>query len=142
MKQQNPGTSAWYLSQLARHDFCGLGGNRGSGSVLHDFIGNLIANTTDGEYYPNGEWQLYKYYAPMQGERLETAASGDLIFDAFATIDKHGGVKIIAGSRTVQAEYGIVIEGFHDISAVEVKTVALRLRRTARGGGSTSGPWH
>lgn len=121
--EQNPGTSAWYLSQLERHDIRGLRANWGSGSGLHDFMANLIANTTKGEYYPNGEWQLYKYYAGMKGERLETEAAGDLLFDVFGTVGEKDEVKIIVGSRTVQAEYEIVVEGFgQEVDVVDVRT--------------------
>lgn len=55
---------------------------------------------TNGTYYPNGEWQLYKYYTGMTGNRVETSASGDLIFDVFANTSENT-VKIIAGTRTV-----------------------------------------
>lgn len=121
--EQNPGTSAWYLSQLERHDLRGLRANWGSGSDLHDFLGNLIANTSVGQYYPNGEWQLYKYYAEMKGERVETKASDDLLFDVFA-VSSDEGVRVIAGSRTVQAEYDIVVEGLTRTSGtVEVRTL-------------------
>ena len=121
--EQNAGTSAWYLAQLERHDLRGLRANWGSGGDLHDFLANLIANTSDGQYYPNGEWQLYKYYHEMKGERVETKASDDLLFDVFATKSKEG-VKIMAGTRTVQGAYDIVVDGLEPSSStVEVRTL-------------------
>ncbi|ETN42047.1 uncharacterized protein HMPREF1541_03986 [Cyphellophora europaea CBS 101466] len=143
--EQNPASSAWYLAQLERHDLRGLRANWGSGPALHDFLGGLLANTSAGKYYPNGEWQLYKYYAGMRGRRASTAASEDLLFDVFATVadtDTTGDgtaaaaaavekrsashITILAGARAVQAAataYDIAISGLNpNVTAVEVRT--------------------
>jgi len=72
-------------------------------------MANLIYKDSDG-YYPNGEWQVYKYYASMEGERVTTVASEDRKFDVFATKDEKT-IKILAGTRTIQAPYDITIGG-------------------------------
>lgn len=106
--EQNPSTSVYYLSQLERHNVRGLRANWGSGGGLHDYLANLVYKNDAGEYHPNGEWHLYKYYASMTGDRLATSASDDLLFDVFSTIsDRH--VKILAGTRTIQAPYDVSV---------------------------------
>jgi hypothetical protein len=116
VEEQNPANSVYYLAQLERHNIRGLRANWGGGKELHDYMANLIAN--NGEYYPNGEWQLYKYYAGMAGERVATTASSDLQFDAFAVqSSKH--VKVIAGTRTINAQYDIIVTGLTELGLPE-----------------------
>jgi hypothetical protein len=91
-------------------------------------MANLIYSTTgtsDGTYYPNGEWQVYKYYAAMTGQRLVTTASSDLQFDVFATKKDHS-VKILAGTRTIKAAYNITISGFDALGLSKQRTIKVR----------------
>ncbi|KAI8293073.1 hypothetical protein K4K56_005311 [Colletotrichum sp. SAR 10_98] len=111
--EQNPANSAYYLAQLERHNIRGLRANWEGGENLHNYLGNLIAKNDQG-YYPNGEWQLYKYYANMVGERVLTAASSDLKFDVFAVLSNRY-LKILAGTRTVQNRYDIVLKGLAEL---------------------------
>jgi hypothetical protein len=111
--EQNPANSVYYIAQLERHHLRGLRANWGSKGALHDYLANLIY-ATNGTYYPNGEWQLYKYYSQMNGECLATTASPDKRFDVFAT--RHGStIKIIAGTRTVHASYRIEVSGLQTL---------------------------
>jgi hypothetical protein len=106
-REQNPANSVYYIAQLERHQLRGLRANWGSKGALHDYLANLIY-AKNGTYYPNGEWQLYKYYSQMKGDCLATTASPDRRFDVFAT--KYGStVKIIAGTRTFPAYYKIEV---------------------------------
>ncbi|KAB5577962.1 glycoside hydrolase superfamily [Coniochaeta sp. 2T2.1] len=119
--EQNPAGAVFYLSQFERHDIRALRANWGSGSDLHDYLANLVGKTnTAGKdvYYPNGEWQLYAYYAAMTGQRVGTAASQDGLFDVFATVDGKGvkggrRAKVIAGMRTQAAPkaYDVKVSG-------------------------------
>ncbi|KAH7129169.1 glycoside hydrolase superfamily [Dactylonectria macrodidyma] len=121
--EQNPANSAYYLAQLERHNIRGLRANWGGGDNLHDYMGNLVAKSGQ-EYYANGEWQLYKYYANMVGERLATSASSDLKFDAFAVLsNKH--LKILAGTRTIKDRYDITITGFGEIGLPDQGTLEV-----------------
>lgn len=80
--------------------------NWGSKSDLHDRMADLLGKTEEGEYFPNGEWWLYKYYAAMKGERVATSVSDDMRFDVFATIDA-GTVKILGGTRTFEDVFDV-----------------------------------
>lgn len=127
--EQNPACSVYYIAQLERHNMLGLRANWGSKTALHDSLANLVNQTEDGEdYYANGEWQLYKYYADMEGDRLATSASSDRLFDVFAT--KSGNtVKIIAGTRSVRAAYDISISGLSSLGLSGVGSVDVRVYR-------------
>lgn len=124
--EQNPANSVFYIAQLERYNLRGLRSNWGGGSALHDFMADLVFKGTSG-YQTNGEWQLYKYYAGMNGDRLATTGSTDYRFDVFGT--KDGGVaKIIAGTRTVKAQYEIRVSGLTGLGLpasgmVSVKTL-------------------
>ncbi|KAJ3519331.1 hypothetical protein NM208_g14165 [Fusarium decemcellulare] len=121
--EQNPANSAYYLAQLERHNIRGLRANWGGGDDLHDFLANLIANSGQ-EYYANGEWQLYKYYGNMAGDRIATSASSDLKFDAFAVLsDNH--LKILAGTRSIKDRYDITISGFSALGLPEEGTLSV-----------------
>ncbi|KAF5575015.1 hypothetical protein FPCIR_13352 [Fusarium pseudocircinatum] len=105
--------------------------NWGGGSDLHNWMGNLIYSTTgtsEGTYYPNGEWQVYKYYAAMAGQRLLTKASPDLKFDVFATKQGHK-IKILVGTRTVQAKYDVKISGLRAVELPKKGAVKVRTYR-------------
>ncbi|KFY98856.1 hypothetical protein V498_01184 [Pseudogymnoascus sp. VKM F-4517 (FW-2822)] len=111
--EQNPANSVYFLAQFERHDIRALRSNWGGGSDLHNWMANLVWNT-NGTYYPNGEWQLYNYYADMTGQRLATTASSDLQFDVFATKNDKI-IKVIAGTRTIQSPYDISISGLSEL---------------------------
>jgi hypothetical protein len=84
----------------------------GWASSSYEYIGlaNLILSIND-TYYPNGEWQaISMYYTGMAGDRVVTATSSNLQFDMFGSRDGNS-VKIIAGSRPIQAPYDINISG-------------------------------
>ncbi|UZP34361.1 hypothetical protein NXS19_002177 [Fusarium pseudograminearum] len=117
LEEQNPANSVYYLAQLERYNIRGLRANWASGSELHNWMGNLVYSTTGtstGTYYPNGEWQVYKYYAAMTGERVSTVAAADKKFDVFATKDGKT-VKILAGTRTIKAAYDITVNGLNAV---------------------------
>lgn len=124
--EQQPATSAWYISQLERHDIRGLRANWEGGSNLHNFMGNLIAN--NGEYYyPNGDYRLYQYYGYMKGTRAATTASSDLLFDVFAV--KGDFVKIIAGTRLTTNTYNISITGLDSVGFPQSGNIGVRTLR-------------
>ncbi|CBX99018.1 hypothetical protein IAQ61_000845 [Plenodomus lingam] len=126
--EQNPGTSVYYIAQLERHNIRGLRANWGSTTALHDGLADLVVKDASGSYFPNGEWQLYKYYASMEGNRLATTAATDRRFDVFATRSGNG-VKIIAGTRNNQGQYEIRVSGLADIGLPESGTISIRTLR-------------
>ncbi|KAL2869553.1 glycoside hydrolase superfamily [Aspergillus lucknowensis] len=132
VEEQNPANSVFYLSQLERHDIRGLRANWGSGNGLHDNMGNLIWNGGSG-YFPNGEWQLYKYYASMTGDRVATTASEDRLFDVFAT-KTNDTVKIIAGTRTVDQAYEVQVSGLSTLGLPIDGSIDVRSLRFDWGG--------
>lgn len=95
--EQVPAGSAWWISQIERVDAIGLRGNWLSGLKLHDFMASLLSKPTadktyydpsGGDYYPNGDFQVYKYYnTNMTGLRLGTLPSANKKLDAYATAD-------------------------------------------------------
>ncbi|KIW14275.1 hypothetical protein PV08_07057 [Exophiala spinifera] len=119
--EQQPAGAAWFISRLERNNIVGLRGNWASAGELHDYLANLLgkpgANTTaysiNGTgYWPNGEWQVYRYYATnMTGERVATTGAGDRKFDCYATMDGNGAVKILCGTRLVGDTYSVTAEG-------------------------------
>lgn len=127
--EQTPAHSVFYLSQLERHDLRGLRANWGSGAALHDNMADLVFhNATTGSYSPNGEWYLYKYYADMVGERVATAASADAKSDVFAVVEGSG-AKILAGTRTVQGTYEVVVSGLSRLGLPTEGSVQVRTLR-------------
>ncbi|KAH8837840.1 hypothetical protein MCOR27_007231 [Pyricularia oryzae] len=127
--EQTPAHSVFYLSQLERHDLRGLRANWGSGAALHDNMADLVFhNATTGSYSPNGEWYLYKYYADMVGERVATAASADAKSDVFAVVEGSG-AKILAGTRTVQGTYEVVVSGLSRLGLPTEGSVQVRTHR-------------
>lgn len=125
--EQNPANSAWYLAQFERYDIRALRANWLGGSDLHNYLANLVWQT-DGVYYPNGDWQLYKYYAGMVGERIVTTASSDHLFDVFGTVSGLN-VKLIAGTRTILDTYDISISGLNSLGLDTSGTIDVRTYR-------------
>ncbi|KAJ4418352.1 hypothetical protein N0V82_005633 [Gnomoniopsis sp. IMI 355080] len=126
--EQVPAGSAWWISQLERINAHGLRGNWLSGDELHDFMASLISkpdNPDNGDYsatasgyYPNGDYQLYKYYCQeMTGYRVATTPSTDLKLDAYATVGTTAkvmvGVRVATGTWTLQLD---------DLSAIGLPT--------------------
>ena len=109
--EQVPSGSAWWIAQLERINAHGLRGNWLSGSNLHDYLASLLGRTgsTSG-YYPNGDYQVYKYYNQnMTGHRVGTTPSADLKLDAYATVGSSSaivlvGVRISTGTWTLQLD--------------------------------------
>ncbi|KAJ3958326.1 hypothetical protein N0V92_005089 [Colletotrichum tropicale] len=127
-ERQDPANSAFYLAQLERHNLRGLRANWGSGAGLHDLMADLLFKDSDGSYKPNGDWQTYKYYAEMTGDRIATAASTDLKFDVFGTISDNN-VKLLAGTQSLQASYEISISGLSRIGLPADGSVSIRTLR-------------
>ncbi|CAI6241493.1 unnamed protein product [Periconia digitata] len=125
--EQNPANSVYYISQLERHNIRGLRSNWASGSDLHDYMGNLVAKK-NGQYVPNGDWQLYKYYAEMVGERLETIAASDPQFDVFAVRERLV-LKVIAGTRSLQRNGTITITGLESLGFASSDLIGVRRYR-------------
>jgi hypothetical protein len=106
--EQVPAGAAWFISQLERHNAYGLRGNWRSGWELHDYFANLLGkpnagtssySATQAGYWPNGEYQVYKYYAlNMTGTRVGTTASTDTYLDAYATIGSDM-LRVLVGVR-------------------------------------------
>ncbi|GLI82281.1 hypothetical protein PoHVEF18_010712 [Penicillium ochrochloron] len=91
LNEQVPAGSAWFISQLERINAYGCRGNWGWGQAdLHDYMAGLVGKTAGGTYYPNGDYQIYKYYyRNMTGHRVRTLPSSDLRLDAYATVDSN-----------------------------------------------------
>ena len=90
--------TAWWIASLERQDILGLRGNWEEPEyALHDFQASLLGkpwidgsagNWTKKGYWPNGEWQAYRYYvSQMIGTRVGTDASKDALLDVYATMD-------------------------------------------------------
>lgn len=129
-EEQRPSGSAWYISQLERTNIRGLRANWASYGQLHNFLANLLGQNQDGSYFPNGEYQVYKYYKNMGNLRLATASSADRMFDVFATrgTDRDS-VKILAGSRLTTDEYDITVEDLSAVGLPESGSVTIRTYR-------------
>ncbi|KAK2064119.1 glycoside hydrolase [Colletotrichum caudatum] len=127
-ERQNPANSAFYLAQLERHNLRGLRANWGSGAGLHDLMADLVFKDSDGGYEPNGDWQTYRYYAGMTGDRVATNASPDLGFDVFGTVSGNS-VKVLAGTQSLQASYQISVSGLGRIGLPADGSLSIRSLR-------------
>lgn len=122
--EQVPAGSAWWISQLERFNAVGLRGNWLSGLALHDLMasllskpeaGNPVYNGTSRGYYPNGDYQVYKYYnLEMTGYRVGTSASTDLKIDTYATVGSDM-VRILTGIRIVTGTWRINVESLSSV---------------------------
>jgi hypothetical protein len=116
--------AAWWISRLERYDAIGLRGNWLSGYELHDLMASLVSKPNAGTsaaqyestgYYPNGEWQVYKYYSTnMTGSRATTSGTGDRIMDVYATIGSDR-VRVLTGVRLQTGTWYITINGLSSI---------------------------
>ncbi|KAF4550483.1 Hypothetical protein D9617_17g047510 [Elsinoe fawcettii] len=128
-EEQVPSTSAWYVSRLERLNLRGLRANWAGFGELHDYLANLLGRTGT-EYYPNGEWQLYKYYGSMGGNRVATSGPADGGFDVFATRGTESkSVKIIAGNRANTRTYDITVTGLTSVGLPAAGTINMRTLR-------------
>ncbi|RDW59995.1 glycoside hydrolase-3 [Coleophoma crateriformis] len=122
--EQVPAGSAWWIAQLERVDAVGLRGNWLSGWQLHDFLASLLgkSNTSDATgtgYYPNGDYQVYKYYnLNMTGHRVGSTPSDDLLLDTYATVGTDL-VRVLTGVRIQNGTWQVTI---NDLSAVGLPT--------------------
>ncbi len=129
-EEQRPSASAWYISQFERTNIRGLRANWASYGQLHNYMANLLGQNEDGSYYPNGEYQVYKYYRNMGNDRVATTSSADGRFDVFATRgDLRNSVKILAGPRLTTDRYDITVEGMDAVSLPPSGNVTIRTRR-------------
>lgn len=122
--EQVPCGSAWWISQLERVNAHGLRGNWLSGWALHDFMASLLSKPNAGTssysptatgYFPNGDYQVYKYYnLDMTGYRVGTSPSADLKLDTYATVGSDM-VRILTGVRITTGTWQITV---NDLSAV------------------------
>ncbi|KAI1020173.1 hypothetical protein LB503_006202 [Fusarium chuoi] len=110
---------AWWISQLERVDAPGLRGNWQGYPGLYDYLANLVSKPNAPNaaadatgYFPNGEYQVYKYYAQsMTGHRVGTMPSPDMIVDVYATVDtKARVVRLLAGSRQKKGTWTIEVK--------------------------------
>jgi len=134
--EEVPAGSAWWISQLERVNAHGLRGNWLSGNQLHDFMGSLISKPnattssyvyTQGDYFPNGDYQVYKYYNSMKGHRVGTSPSADSLLDTFAVVGSKS-VKILTGSRITIGVWEVTI---NDLSTVGLpKSGTLKVHTT------------
>lgn len=128
--EQVPAGSAWWISQLERINAHGLRGNWLSGDELHDFLASLLSKPANPDsstgysatatgYYPNGDFQLYKYYYQnMTGYRVGTTPSSDLKLDAYATVGS-GSAIVLVGVRITTGTWELQL---NDLSAIGLPT--------------------
>lgn len=122
--EQVPCGSAWWISQLERVNAQGLRGNWLSGWSLHDFLASLLSKPGAGTssysetgtgYFPNGDYQVYKYYnLNMTGHRVGSSPSADLKLDTYTTVGTDM-VRILTGVRITVGTWQITV---NDLSAV------------------------
>ncbi|KAH9821489.1 glycoside hydrolase superfamily [Melampsora americana] len=104
--EQVPAGSAWWIAQLERVDAYGVRGNWLSKDQLHDFLSSLLSkpgnpenknyNAKAGDYFPNGDYQVYKFYCQkMTGTRVQTSPSADLKLDVYATVGSKSAIALV-----------------------------------------------
>nr|POE85119.1 hypothetical protein CFP56_68688 [Quercus suber] len=126
--EQVSSAAAWWISRLERYDAVGLRGNWLSGYALHDFMASLLGKPNGGTdsysytangYYPNGEYQVYKYYNQnMTGTRAGTSGTGDRLMDVYATVGTDN-VRVLTGVRLQIGTWYITI---NKLSAIGLPT--------------------
>ena len=135
--QQVPAGSAFWISQLERHNAIGLRGNWLSGTELHDFAASLLSKPDQSDYaatgyYPNGDWWTYNYYVQnMTGIRVSTTASSDGQLDAYAVVGSDGIARVLLGCNPpTTGTYTVSLEnmtalGLPSSGTLEVETLAF-----------------
>jgi hypothetical protein len=143
--EQVPGTAAWYIARLERTNTIGLRGNWASGYSLHDFFANLLGKpgatedctsatgcATSTGYWPNGEYQIYKYYnLQMTGTRVQTTGSPDGKFDIYATRSgtTASSVKMLCGSRLTAGTWDILVTGLSAVGLPSSGSITIHARQ-------------
>ncbi|KAH8658848.1 glycoside hydrolase family 39 protein [Tricladium varicosporioides] len=122
--EQVPAGTAWWISQLERVNAVGLRGNWLSGNQLHDFLASLLGkpnadtssySATAGGYWPNGDFQVYKYYNQnMTGYRVGSSPSADLKLDTYATVGSDM-VRVLTGVRITSGTWQVTINGLSKV---------------------------
>jgi hypothetical protein len=135
-KEQNSAGAAWWIAQLERHDAVGLRGNWLMGWALHDLMASLVSkpgaedsknfNKESTGYFPNGEFQVYKYYAQsMTGHRVATTPSGDKKLDVYATVGEDA-ARCLVGVRLATGTWQMRIEGLSALGLPKSGTVNIK----------------
>jgi len=130
--EQVPSGAAWWISRLERFNAFGLRGNWLSTTQLHDFLASLLGKTnvndaTGTGYFPNAEWQVYKYYAlNMTGHRVATTGSTDRLIDTYATVTTDNKVKVLVGVRQQIGTWQVTIEGLSTVGLPQSGTLNIQ----------------
>lgn len=111
--EEVPSAAAFFISRFERYNVVGLRGNWDEpGSALHDYLAELVYGgpLNNESYYPNGQWQLYRYYATnMTGYRVQTTGSLDRWLDTYATVSEDK-VRILVGTRLQTGTWTLTLE--------------------------------
>ncbi|KAL3485315.1 glycoside hydrolase [Aspergillus germanicus] len=126
--QTNAG-SVWYIGNFERQNIKGLRAHWGMGEAnLHNGMAGLV-NFEGSNYFPAAQWWVYNYYTQsMTGSRVATTASGDGIFEVYATRGSaRDTVKILTGLRPQYGirTYDVRVTG---LSAVGITGGTVRIR--------------
>ncbi|KAF4445694.1 hypothetical protein F53441_10600 [Fusarium austroafricanum] len=128
--QQVATGAAWYISRLERYNYIGLRGNWINGCGLHDFMASLLGKSNDnsctaGGYFPNGEFQVYKYYnLNMTGTRATTTGSGDGKLDVYTTIGSDK-VRVLTGVNIATGTWYITINNLSSVGLPTSGSLAI-----------------
>lgn len=138
MEEQAPAGAAWWISRLERYDAIGMRGNWLSKLALHDFLANLLGKPNadndkydhyNKDYWPVGEWQVYKYYhTNMTGVRLGTQGSDDRSFDVYSVLGEDKVLRVLAGVRLTQGDFTVQIDGLEDALGLKSGKGAVTVR--------------
>lgn len=140
-EEQVPASSAWFIARFERNNIHGLRSIWTGGPALHDFMTNLVNKTATNQYFPTGEWQVYKYYGSvMTGNRVATTPSSDGFFDVYATASDR--VRILGSAHTETGSYSISVSkmadfGYNTQGTVNVQSLEFPF---AGVGGEVDGP--
>lgn len=135
-QEQTPVFSAWWIAQLERVNAYGLRGIWLSAAQVYDFFTGILSkpnadnsnyDPNAGGYYPNGQYQVYQYYAlNMTGQRIATLPSSDRTTDVYATLDSEH-LKLLYGSRALTTESYIQINNLSSIGLPDSGTLNLKI---------------
>ncbi|KAH8193549.1 hypothetical protein TruAng_012284 [Truncatella angustata] len=115
--ERHNSATAWHMARLERYNATGLRANWLSTSGLHDYLAELVYRpNSNSEYYPNGAWHMYRYYAQnMTGTRLASMTSGDGKLDIFGTLGNDGVVRILTGVRASTGTWTIQVNNLESL---------------------------
>jgi hypothetical protein len=144
--EQQPGGATWFISRLERYGIQGLRGNwapNGSYDYFAGLLGKPNAETaayspTQGGYWNNGEYNVYKYYnLNMTENRVQTIGSPDGLFDIYATAGTtEDSVKMICGSRLTAGTWDILVTGLDKIGLPSSGSITIQAYQFNYDGGS------